>query len=167
MIIHGFAISAFGHCAEKSEHESAKLVRSAVGYLTSLLEGHGNSFHAKIPLKRVGYIDLRWTSEHLSAGIGTFYVEADLLSTNIMVSGINPAADQKVLETGQSALRKVCETAGERVADDLLRIQERPAVATIRWSTRDRKAMDLVADMEICLAAAFLEQAFKSGEMTL
>lgn len=167
MIIHGFTISAFGHCADRRQFDSARLVRAAVGYLISLLDKHGNSFRAKIPLKGAGHIDLRWTSDHLSCGIGTFYAEGELLSTNVMVSGISAEADRKALETAQAALSKVCSAAGAEAAQELLLIDKRPALATIRWTTRSRRLMDLVGDMEICLAAAFLERAFHTGEIGL
>jgi len=55
--------------------------------------------------------------------------------------------------------------AEERAFEDLLKIGERPALASIRWSSESRKTMDLLADMEVCLAAAFLERAFKEGEL--
>ena len=168
MIIHGFTISAFGHCAGKQKYDSRKLARNAVSYLTSMLESHGNDFQLNIPMKGIGEIELRFTSENLSCALVTFSAGDELLSTNVIASGIKPEADTKALEMGQVALKNVCEAAEEEVpAEDLLRITERPALATIRWTTRDRKTMDLLADMELCFAAAFLERSFKTGEMGL
>ena len=166
MIIHGFTISAFGHCAGKQTYDSTKLAVRALAYLTSLLESHGNDFQLNLPMRGVGEIELRLTSGHLSWGLASFSAAGELLSTNVMLSGINLEADKKALEMGQTALRNVCQAAGEPPpADDLLTILERPAVATIRWSTRDRKTMDLLADMETCFAAAFLERSFRSGQI--
>jgi hypothetical protein len=167
MTIHCFTISVFGHCAARHSHDSSKLGRSAVEFLTSLLEGHGNRFHSRIPLKGLKGIELRWQSEHLSSGLGTFYAEGNLLSTNVIISGINAEADKKALQLAQAGLRTVCEATGEEAAEDLIRIQARPALATIRWTTRGRRVMDLVSDMEVCLAAAFLERAFHTAELGL
>ena len=168
MNIHGFTFSAFGHCASKEIHDSRKLTHEALAYLTSVLDMHGNEFQLQIPMRGVGKVELHWNSEHLSCGLASFSAEGELLSTVVITSGIDAEADQKALEKGQVALRNVCAAAGEEApAEELLRIQERPAMASIRWSTRDRKAMDLLTDMEVCLAGAFLERAFKTREMAL
>lgn len=168
MIIHGFTISAFGHCAGKQLHDSRKLTRPAMSYLTSLLESHGNEFQLQIPMRGVGQIDLHWNSDHLSSGLGSLSAGGDLVSTIVIMSGINAEADQKTLAMAQTALENVCGAAGkEPPARDLLEIKDRPAVATIRWSALERKAMTLLTDMEICLAAAFLERSFKTAELGL
>ena len=69
------------------------------------------------------------------------------------------------LKTGQTALAKVCRAAEENAHEDLLKIGERPAVASIRWSSESRKTIDLLADMEICLAGAFIERAFREDAL--
>jgi len=166
MIIHGFTISAFGHCAGKQEHDSRKLARNAVGYLTSLLDSYGNEFQLNVPMKGVGEIELRMSSKHLSCGMASFSAGGELLSTNVMVSGVNLEADKEALRMGQVALTNVCAAAEEAPpADDIVNILERPSLATIRWTTRDRKMMDLLADIEICFAAAFLQRAFRGAEI--
>lgn len=167
MTIHGFTISAFGHCAGRQNFDSNKLSRNAVEYLMSLLDSHGGNFNLKLPLKGVGQIELQWTSEHLSWAMASFVHKDELLSTLVMVSGINLEADQHALEMAQAGLEDVCRAIGEQPQDDLIRIVERPSVATIRWATSDRRTLDLISDMETCLAAAFLERAFDAGSRAL
>jgi hypothetical protein len=165
MIFHGYTISALGRCANKEKHDSDKLAREAVEFFGAFLDRHGNKFQAVIPLKGVGRLDLDWTSDHLSCAMATFASEGELLATDVIVSGISPQADMGVLKFGQTALENVCGMAEESVFEDLLKIGERPALASIRWSSESRKTMDLLADMEVCLAAAFLERAFKEGAL--
>jgi hypothetical protein len=167
MTIHGFTISAFGHCASKQNFDSSKLARNAVTYLMSVLDSHGGNFNLKLPMKGVGEVELQWTSEHLSWAMASFINKDQLLSTLVMVSGINLEADQHALEMAQAALEDVCKAAGEQPQDDLMQIAERPSVATIRWATSDRRTLDLITDMETCLAAAFLERAFDAGSRAL
>jgi hypothetical protein len=167
MTIHGFTISAFGHCASKQNFDSNKLARNAVVYLTSVLDSHGGNFNLKLPMKGVGEVELQWTSEHLSWAMASFITKDELLSTLVMVSGINLEADRQALEMAQSALEDVCRALGEEPHDDLLQIAERPSVATIRWATPERRTLDLITDMETCLAAAFLERAFEAGRMAM
>ena len=134
-------------------------------YLTELLDRHGDNFETKMPLKGIGEIELRWFSAHLSSGTATFFADGEPLSTNVMVSGIRPEADSEALAAAHSTLLKFCKAAGERASDALLRIEERPALASVRWSARDRREMEAVLDIEICLAAAFLERAYETGKL--
>jgi hypothetical protein len=166
MIVHGFTISAFGRLASRHRIETAKLARGAVDYLTSVLESHGNEFQVQIPLRGCGHIDLHWQSEHFSCALANFLSEGQLLATAVVVSGMRPQADQKVLRMGQTALENVCSAAGQAgPADELEHIQARPALASIHWSGEDRRKMELLGDVEICLAAAFLERSFRAGEL--
>ena len=165
MIFHAYTISALGHCANREKHDTGKLARDAVGFFAVLLDRRGNKFQAVIPLKGVGNLDLDWTCDHLSCAMATFSSQGELIATDLIVSGIAPQADMATLKTGQTALGKVCRAAEENAHEDLLKIGERPAVASIRWSSESRKIIDLLADMEICLAGAFLERAFREGAL--
>jgi hypothetical protein len=37
-----------------------------------------------------------------------------------------------------------------------------PVIFSLPWPTEDRESMELVADMETCLAAAFFERTFST-----
>ncbi len=167
MIIHGYVISALGHCANQRDYDSTKLHRPAVDYLAKFLATLGSHFRAGIPIKGLGQVDLDWSSASSSCGTGTFYSKGELLATDVIVSGIKPDEDQRALEAAQNTLEEICGEAGEGVEEELLIIPQRPAMASIRWSTKELKAVDLVGDMEVCLAAAFLERAVSSREIGL
>jgi len=167
MILHRYLISAVGYLTGSREQDSARLPRSAVENAGQLLDLRGNSFQVRLPLQGFGHIDLHWKSEDFSCALANFSFEGEMLSTEVVLSGLRPDADRKVLEAAQGTVQEVCESAGERAAEDLLRADKRPAVACIRWSTKERKGMDRVTDLEICLAAAFLERAFHTAKLVL
>lgn len=167
MIIHAFTISAFGHCASKLAHDSRKFAGKGLDHIAGFLDNHGADFRLTIHLKGVGDVEVRMTSEHPSNGTASFFADSELLATNVMVSGINGDADKVALEKGQVVLRKVCEAVGQGPpGEDLIGIVDRPAVASLRWSTRDWRTLELLADLEICVAAAFFERAFRTMGQT-
>jgi len=92
-------------------------------------------------------------------------VEGDILSTDVILSGLRPEADHKAQQSGQSMIQDVCKSVGKTAAEGLFRADKRPAVACIRWSTKERKGMDVVMDLEICLATAFLERGFDTAKL--
>ncbi len=165
MILHHYTISAMGHQADSQEQDRSRVPRSAVEAAGRLLDRHGNSFQARIPLKGFGHIDLHWKSEDFSCALATFSVEDEMLSTEVILSGLRPDADRAVQQAAQAMVRETCESSGERASEGLLRADKRPAVACIRWSSREREGMDLVMDLEICLAAAFLDRSFQAGKL--
>ncbi|MFB3776831.1 MAG: hypothetical protein ACE141_04445 [Bryobacteraceae bacterium] len=165
MILHRYTVSAVGHLADWREMETSRLPRSAVEDAGELLDSHGATFQARIPVKGFGHIELRWKSEDFSCAVATFAAEDDMLSTDVVLSGLRPEADGKAQQAGQAMIRDVCKSASEVATDGLLRADKRPAIACIRWSTRQRTGMDLVNDLEICLAAAFLERGFRASQL--
>jgi hypothetical protein len=165
VILHRYTVSAVGHLADAREQDSIRLPRSAIENAGRLLDLHGNSFQARIPLKGFGHIELRWKSDDFSCALATFVVEDDMLSTDVVLSGLRPDADRKAQQSGQAMIQDVCKSVGETAAQGLFLADKRPAVACIRWSTKERKGMDLVMDLEICLAAAFLERGFHTSKL--
>ena len=167
MILHRYIVSAVGHLADSQELETSRVSRSAVEDAGRLLDLHGNTFQARLPLKGFGHIELHWKSEDFSCALATFSVEDGMLSTDVILSGLRPEADQKAQQSAQAMVQQVCESGGEQAAEGLYRADQRPAVACIRWSTKERKGMDLVMDLEICLATAFLYRAFRAVKVVL
>jgi hypothetical protein len=113
-------------------------------------------------LKGFGHIELHWKSDDFSCALATFLLDEEMLSTDVILSGLRPEADRKVQQAAHAMVQELCQSAGERATDGLLRADQRPAVACIRWSTKERKGMNVVRDLEICLAVAFLERGFGS-----
>jgi len=162
MILHDYTISALGHLARSTQRETANLPREAVDNAGRLLDAHGNLFKARVPLKGFGHIELHWKSDDFSCALATFSLDEEMLSTDAVLSGLRPEADRKVQQAAHAMVQELCQEVGEQASDGLLRAGERPAVACIRWSTKERKGMDVVRDLEICLATAFLERGFGS-----
>jgi len=162
MILHGYTISALGHLADSSRQDTESLPRDAVVNAGRLLDSHANTFKARIPLRGFGHIELQWNSDDFSCALATFSLDDEMLSTDVVLSGLRPEADKKVQQAAHAMVQDVCQAAGERAADGLLRADQRPAVACIRWSTKERAGMNVVRDLEICLAAAFLERGQRS-----
>jgi hypothetical protein len=167
MILYRYTISAVGHLADCDGREISRMRRSAVEDAGRLLDLHMHTFQARIPLKGFGHVDLEWKSEDFSCALATFSAGDEMLSTDVILSGLRPDADRKAQQWAQAMVEAVCRAAGETATDGIYRAGKRPAVTCIRWSTRERKGMDLVADLEICLAIAFLERAFRTVELVL
>jgi hypothetical protein len=167
MRLHHYTVSAMGHLADSREQDSSRAPRSAVEDAGRLLDSHGNTFQARIPLRGFGHVELRWKSDDFSCALATFAVEDDVLSTDVILSGLRPDADRKVQQSAHAMVENVCASAGEQASEGIYRADKRPAVACIRWSTRERTGMDLVLDLETCLAIAFLERAFHTVKLVL
>ena len=121
MIIHGYTVSALGRLADTREHNTTQVPRRAVEGANRLLGVNGREFVARLGMKGLENVELHWKSTDFSAALVTFAEDNDLLSTEVIVSGIRPEADRQALEAAQVMLRSVCETVGETAAEDLLR----------------------------------------------
>jgi hypothetical protein len=165
MILHRYTISALGHLAGSSEQNCAALPRSAVEDAGRLLDRHGNKFQARVPLKGFGHVELRWKSDDFSCALATFTAEDDMLSTDVILSGLRPDADRMLQQSAQAMVRQVCQSGGEQAAEGIYHADKRPAVACIRWSAKEGKGMAQVMDLEVCLATAFLERAFDTVKL--
>ncbi len=141
--------------------------RSAVENAGRILDHRGNSFQARLPLGDFGHIELRWKSDDFSCALATFAADNEMLSTDVILSGLRPEADLNAQQSGQGMIQELCTDAGETVAEGLFQAKERPALICIRWSTKERKGMDMVRDLEICLATAFLERGFQASKWML
>ena len=162
MLLHSYTVSALGHLADSGKQDTENLPRAAVDNAGRLLDSHANTFKARIPLKGFGHIELDWQSDDYSCALATFSLDAEMLSTDVVLSGLRPEADRKVQEYANAMVERLCQAAGERATDGLMRANRRPAVICIRWSTRERAGMKVVRDLEVCLAAAFLEHGQRS-----
>ena len=165
MTVHDYTISALGHLARSARLDSTDLPREAVDNAGRLLDAHGNSYRARVPLKGFGHIELHWKSEDFSCALATFSLDEEMLSTDVILSGLRPEADRKVVQAAQAMVQDLCDAVGEPSTDGLLHADKRPAVACIRWSSQERKGMDVVRDLELCLAVAFLERGQRSARL--
>lgn len=162
MVVHSYTISALGHLAASGRLDTGNLPLEAVDNAGRMLDTHANTFKARIPLRGFGHIELDWKSEDYSCALATFSLEDEMLSTNVVLSGLRPEADRKVQEAANAMIEQVCQAAGEPAADGVLRATRRPAVMCIRWSSKEHTGMNVVRDLEMCLAAAFLDRGQRS-----
>ncbi len=167
MILHEYTISALGHLANSKEQDLAALPRDAVGNAGRLLDRHGNKFQATIAGSGSDGFRLQWESDDLSCAKATFSAGQEMLSTNIILSGLRPEADRRLLAATHEMLKDICRAAGATASDGLLKLPHRPALVYVRWSSREEKGMDVVRDLEVCLAAAFLERGFEAVRLAL
>ncbi len=162
MVLNQYTISALGHVAALREHETSALGRSAVKRAGELLDQRGSSFEARVVLRGFGDLRVNWTSEDYSCALAIFSVDDEVLSADVILSGLRPEADEKARAAALKLIGDFCLSTGETPADGLARAEKRPMVACIRFSTSERKGMSQVRDLELCLAAAFLERAFEN-----
>ncbi len=162
MIVHSYTISALGHLAHRSQQDTGNLPSDAIDNAGRLLDSHANTFKARIPLKGFGHVELDWKSEDYSCALATFSFEDEMLSTNVVLSGLRPEADRKVQQSANAMIEQVCRAAEVPAADGLLRATRRPAVLYIRWSSKEHTGMSVVRDLEMCLAVAFLDRGQRS-----
>lgn len=165
MKLHTYTISALGHLADSSRQDTDGLPPDAVENAGHLLDSHSGTFKARIPLRGIGHIDLHWESEDFSCALATFSIDDEMLSTDAILSGLRPEADRKTQQIAHAMVQEFCRENGENASDGMLRADQRPAVACVRWSTRERKGMDVVRDLETCLAVAFLERGLKTAKL--
>jgi hypothetical protein len=160
-----YTVSALGHLVDSRNDDSSSLPRSMVEDAGRMLDLRGNNFQAQLPWKGAGQVELRWKSDDFSCALATFVADGDMLSTDVILSGLRLEPDRKAQQDGQAMIQELCDGAGETAAEGILRADKRPAVVCIRWVTSERQEMDLVKDLEMCFAAAFLERGFQTARL--
>jgi hypothetical protein len=159
MIYHDITIQLDGRQRSQRQHESTALVRGAVEVFRYMLETGTANFRRPMAHKDFTRIQLQWTQETWSAAVATFWVGQIPLTTSALASGRDAAADQEVLRAAQGLVLKFFGDSPVEPAFDLLRIEERPVIASVVLPVplSLHEDLGLVADMETCLAAAFFE----------
>jgi hypothetical protein len=140
-------------------------MRPAIENAGRILDSKGSSFQAVMPLPGFGQIELRWKSDDFSCALVSFVADGEMLSTDAILSGLRPEADRKVQQAGHALIQDLCNSSSESAAEGVLGADRRPAIICIRWSTAERKGMNLVRDLEMCLAIAFLERGFQTAKL--
>ena len=167
MIFHDVTVTLAGKQVSRRVHETSRLVAGAVEVFRDMLERHGSHFREPIPVPQFAEVQLAWTADPAYPGCAaaTFYRGAGnaILTTSMLVAGIDPAADRVALQHQQSMLFQILRSRGAEPAIDLLAIADRPLIVSTPFpqeTWEGVQAVSVVADMETCLAAAF----FLSGE---
>jgi len=160
VVLNEYTISALGHLAGHRERESSRLSRAAVEGAGVMLDKHAGSFQARVAIKGFQDLSLTWKSDDYSCALASFADGEEVLSAAVVLSGLRPEADAKVLAVAQQMIDGFCRAAGEQASDGLRQAVKRPMLASVRWSTSERKGMSEILELELCLAVAFLERAF-------
>lgn len=156
MIFHDITIVA-GQRVSARQHESSSLVRAAVEVFRDMLERYRNGFERPIPIDNFRHIRLRWTSEKTGAALATFWSGQVPLTTSALVS--SSEADRECLASLHGMLLRLFHGSPVEPGFDLLAVTERPLIASavLPIPPSLRHDMEVVADMETCMAAAFFE----------
>lgn len=162
MVLNEYTISALGHLAAHRERDTSRLSRAAVEGAGVMLDKHVGSFQARLAIKGFQNLSLTWKSDDYSCALASFVEGGEVLSAAVVLSGLRPEADAKVLAAAQKMIEDVCRAAGAPASGGLHQAVKRPMLASIRWSTSERKGMPEILELELCLAAAFLERAFEN-----
>ena len=153
MLFHDVTIR-IGSVASRRTHDSATLRPAAVELFRDLIERHGEEFRVGLPVEVRDHVELALTRAG-SAALATFWAPGAPVTTSALVPGINPRDDRQALEGLQSLILCLCGDCPAEPGFDLLTIPDRPLLATLPLPIPPGPDMDMIADAETCLAAAF------------
>lgn len=160
MIFHDFTVTA-GRERSHRIHDSVTLERHAVVVFARMLAQHGDDFREPVEQDGFELYQLQWTSARPGAAIATFWHRGVPITTSALVSGLDPSADLEVVRSTHTlAVQMAQVSADAQPGQDLLCITERPAILSVILPSAvlaGSEAIAMIADMETCLMAAFLE----------
>jgi hypothetical protein len=141
-------------------HESTALVLAAVEVFRDLLERHGSEF--RVPVPRVPEIELHWTDAGDGVAYATFYIAAgnSPVTTSGLLTGRDSQAEAQVVQSLQSLIVQLHADTPLEPSWELTEITDRPVIVSLILPSTivaGKKAIELVGDMETCLAAAYFE----------
>lgn len=155
MRFHDFTVLATGDKRSHRQHDSDELEPAAVEVFHGLLARNGPDFRADVH-PHFPRIQLQWTREGESA-LATFWSGQTPLTISALVAGSLPATDRQVLQHLQQSIVRIFADTPIEPGFDLLAISQRPAIITVPLLVPPslREDLEIAADMETCLAAAF------------
>ena len=152
MNFHDYTVSPTGKVSSCRLHDSADLAPEAVGVFAKMLEV-SQEFRAVVPLPGRARIELDWSSEGQVAG-ASFYADGRLLSTSLLLAG-REHLETQVRAAFQECIQAFCPNLAPEACREWQAVKDRPVIFSVRCPTMDAESMELTADMETCLAAAF------------
>jgi hypothetical protein len=163
VLFHDITI-VIGSVHSRRTHDTAALVSGAVEFFRSFLDRSGPNFREPLPDRGLAHIELQWTREG-TAAVASFWSHGAPVTTSALAPGLDIRDDETVLRAVQELL--VLRFHGDSPSEpgfDLLRITQRPLLATmpIPVPMTSPADMAMIADMEICLAAAFFMEMIES-----
>jgi hypothetical protein len=111
----------------------------------------------EVKLSNGGATRLRWRATAASAGIATVRrASGDLVSLSLLAAGRDADADQTTLEAAQKHLVRELRQTQFEPAFDLVKIAERPLVATLTFATGSESSEPMVEALaDRAFAAAY------------
>lgn len=163
-----YTILPNGEKHSKRKHYSEMLVRSAVDVFAQAMLPSPCDFRAPIPVREFAHIQLQFTSTDPASALATFWApergqtEMVPLTTSVLLRGTDRHAEKQAQIAAQGLIVKLLRDAGAidagmEPAYDLIGLPERPMIASIVIYPGRHPDMQVIADMETCLAAAWFE----------
>ena len=159
MYFHEITVNATGRRRSTRQHDAGRQESGAVAICAKLLRDHGPDFNEPISAANLDYIRLLFASKR-SAAVATFYAHNELVTTSALLSGIDDQADAAILQAFRRMLVQAMHDTGIKARFNVDAFPERPAIVTVPWTNAivDPGDIQIIADMETCLAAAFFGQ---------
>lgn len=165
MIYHDVTIAAMGERRSHRTHDTARLAPEAVEVFAGMLARHGPAFFEPIPIPAFAHLSLRWTAALPGVALATFGRGDHPYTTSVLLAGTNPADEPAALRTVQGLVNDLLRQlapAGTEPGYDLAGVRERPVIASVVLpSAVPGDDLQLIADMETCLAAAYITREMR------
>jgi hypothetical protein len=143
MKFHDYTLDAHARIMSQRVHDTEKLERKAIDVFIDLI---GMRTHYEGPVhEQWPHIKLKWTDAGQQA-MATFFSREDLLTQN----ALQATKESTVIDMLIQTLSEARQMRFPRVV-----IPERPALVTLVWPSPAIDDLQIAADMETCLAAAY------------
>ena len=154
LIFHDVTLDAAGNIRSRRTHDGTRLSPADVKIFRDLIERHGADFCVGLPVKGREHVELSLT-RYGTAALAAFWSRGEPVTTSALAPGLDADADREVLEGLQLFVMRFCGDSPAEPGFDLLTIPDRPLLATLPLPIPPGPDMDMIADAETCLAAAF------------
>jgi hypothetical protein len=160
MIFHDVTIQ-IGSISSRRVHDTTTLVPAAVEIFRLMLEEGGENFRVPMPVDGIEHIELNWTQLG-SAAVASFFSRGVPVTTSALASGLDDDDDRRAMAGVQSLVMHFYGDSPAEPGFDLSTYGDRPAIATLAIPVPVSPDIQLIADMETCLAAAFFLSVLES-----
>jgi hypothetical protein len=153
MIFHDVSIR-IGSVASRRAHNTTALFPGAVEVFSSMLERYGDQFREPLPVEGLEHIELHWTQLG-TAAVASFYSRGAPATTSALAPGLAAEDDRRAFDGIQALVMHFHGDSPTEPGFEVATISERPVIATLPIPIPPSPDIQLIADMETCLAAAF------------
>ena len=115
------------------------------------------NFRSRVPSPGTAVIELEWTTRDW-VPLATFSANNVPISTSLLLFGADPEWEREALGAFQQMIEEFCDRMALEPGRDVEGVSDRPAILSVPWPSEDHESVELVAEMETCLAGAFFEE---------